>query len=63
MIIEIMAIVMASYLFVGLLLWVIPHDMGRYAACGFEYYNILFIFFWALMLLDEDGFKFVDIKR
>ena len=36
-----------SYVFIGFLLWVIPFDTGvGYANCGFEDYNILFIFFW-----------------
>lgn len=43
-----------SYLFAGLLLWVIPHDSGvGYMSCAFEDYNFLFIFFWFPMLFNE----------
>lgn len=49
MILEIILIVMLSYIFIGLLLWIIPFNSGAgYSSCGFEDYNILFIVFWLL---------------
>ena len=54
MILFIIDMIILSYLFIGLLLWIIPSNSNAgYYSCGFEDYNFLFIFFWLPMLFSE----------
>ena len=54
MITEIIAVAFACYVFVGILLWVIPFETtAGYTSCGLEDYNIWFIFFWLPACFNE----------
>ncbi len=54
MIIISLAIIFICYVLIGLLMWIIPFDTtAGYVICGFEDYNLMFIFFWLPALFSE----------